>query len=213
MTFYGDFTLAKDEAFGDYHVHISQISNRHIRATVKTYEKTGLYIFLKLFRKNTDGEFTLWQKICFTQEEFEKLLGRGKLILQPPTVNRVTKKPRKPKRRSWKSRMTTIPAKPTRKTLTPTENMVEAMFERSPDYFKQFRKNFRFSLLREKPKLGVDFQSDMVLAFGLHSPTHDGFCNDLSHNHYHVLAQCFGESHKGQPKSCCCPVYIELTPY
>ena len=89
MTFYGDFTLAEDEAFGDYHVDISQKSNRHIRATVKTYEKTGVYIFVKLFKKKTDGEFTLWQKICFTQEEFEKLLGAGKLILKPPTFKKV----------------------------------------------------------------------------------------------------------------------------
>ena len=50
MTFYADFTLAKNEAFGDYHVDISQKSNRHIRATVKTYEKTGVYIFVKLFK-------------------------------------------------------------------------------------------------------------------------------------------------------------------
>ena len=75
------------------------------------------------------------------------------------------------------------------------------MFERSPDYFKQFRKKFRYFLFREKPKLAVDFSTDMVLAFGLHSPAHDGFCNALTDNHYHVLAQCFGESHKGQPKS------------
>ena len=39
---YGDFTLAKDEAFGDYHLDVSQKSNRHIRVTVKTYEKTGV---------------------------------------------------------------------------------------------------------------------------------------------------------------------------
>ena len=75
------------------------------------------------------------------------------------------------------------------------------MFERSQDLFKQFRKNFRFFLFREKPKLGVNFPTDMVMAFGLHSPAHDGFCNALTDNDYHVLAQCFGESQKGQTKS------------
>ena len=40
----------------------------------------------------------------------------------------------------------------------------------------------------------------MVLAFVLHSPAHDGVCNALTDNHYHVLAQCSRESHKGQPK-------------
>ena len=79
--------------------------------------------------------------------------------------------------------------------------MAEATFERSPDYFKQFLKHFRFFLFREKAKLGVDFQTDMVLAFGSHTPAHDGFCNALTNKHYHVLAQCFEESHKGQPKS------------
>ena len=75
------------------------------------------------------------------------------------------------------------------------------MFERSPDYFKQFCKNFRFFLFREKTKFGATFPTDLVMAFGLHSPAHDGFCNALTDNHYHVLAQCFGENQKGQPKS------------
>lgn len=79
--------------------------------------------------------------------------------------------------------------------------MVEAMFERSPDYFKQFRKNFRFFLYKEKPKVGVDFPVDVVISIGLHSPVHDGLCNALKDCHYHVLAECFGESYKGQPKS------------
>ena len=75
--------------------------------------------------------------------------------------------------------------------------MVEAMFERSPDYFEQLRKKVRFFLFREKPKLEVHFSTDMVLAFNLHSPAHDDFCNALTDNHYYVFAQCFGENHKG----------------
>ena len=75
------------------------------------------------------------------------------------------------------------------------------MFERSPDYFKQFRKNFRFFIFKEKPKAGVDFPLDVVISISLHSPVHDGLCNALPDNHYHVLAQCFGENYKGQPKS------------
>ena len=95
-------------------------------------------------------------------------MGAGKLILQPPTVKKVTKNSKNQKRLWWLKRTTTILARPTRKTLTLNENMVEAMLERSPENFKQFRKNFRFFFFREKPKLGVDFQTDMVLAFGLH---------------------------------------------
>ena len=97
MAFYGDFTLAKNEAFGVYHVDISQKSNRHIRGTVKTYEKNGVCIFVKRFKK-TDGENILWQKICSKPEQFEKFLGARKLILQPPTVRKVTKKPKKIKK-------------------------------------------------------------------------------------------------------------------
>ena len=74
------------------------------------------------------------------------------------------------------------------------------MFECFPGYFKHFRKSFRFFLSGE-PKHGIDFPIDMVIAFGLHSLAHDGPCNALTDNHYRVLATCFGESHKGQPKS------------
>ena len=76
----------------------------------------------------------------------------------------------------------------------PVHNMVETMFERSPDYFE---KSFVSFCLEKNPN-SIDFQNDMVLAFGLHSFTHDGLCNALTDNHYHVLAQGFGESHKGQ---------------
>lgn len=92
--------------------------------------------------------------------------------------------------------------------------MVEAMYERSPEYYKQFRKNFRFFIYKEKPKLGVDFPQNAVVSIGLHSPVHDLFCNALSENHYHVLAQCFSESYKGQPKSyllpCLYTTYAQL---
>ena len=66
--------------------------------------------------------------------------------------------------------------------------MVEAMFERSRDYFKQLRKNFRFFLYREKPKVGVNFPVDVVISIGLHSPVHDGLRNALKDCHYHVFA-------------------------
>ena len=46
----------------------------------------------------------------------------------------------------------------------------------------------------------MDFPSDVVVSFGLHSPEHDGFCNALPDNHYQVLARGFGENYKVQPK-------------
>ena len=100
MTYVGDLNLTKDEAFSDYYIDVSQKSTRHIPATVKNYEKTGVYIFVKLFNKKTHGEFILVQKINFTQEEFEKLIAAGKSILQPPGATKVTKKPKRKTKRT-----------------------------------------------------------------------------------------------------------------
>ena len=61
-TYDGDFTISKEEAFGIYHIDISQNSTRHFRATVENYEKNGDYIFVQLFKKKTNGEFTLVKK-------------------------------------------------------------------------------------------------------------------------------------------------------
>ena len=45
------FTAERDAEFGDAHFDVSKSEKRLIRATVKTYDKTGTYIFLKLFKK------------------------------------------------------------------------------------------------------------------------------------------------------------------
>ena len=45
------FTSTKDTEFGDCYFDISKTDKRLIRATLKTYEKTGTYVFLKLFKK------------------------------------------------------------------------------------------------------------------------------------------------------------------
>ena len=79
--------------------------------------------------------------------------------------------------------------------------MVEAMFKRSPCILKKFEKIFAsFCSEKKKPKLGIDFPNEMISSFGLHSLAQDRLCNALTDNHYHVLAQCFGGSHKDQPK-------------
>ena len=59
--------------------------------------------------------------------------------------------------------------------------MVEAMYERSPGYFKQFQKNFRFFITEEKPKSTFA----KVSAICMH--TDSLFCGVLPANHYHVL--------------------------
>ena len=39
------FTAEKDAEFGDAHFDVSKSEKRLIRATIKSYEKTGSYIF------------------------------------------------------------------------------------------------------------------------------------------------------------------------
>ena len=86
------------------------------------------------------------------------------------------------------------------------------MFERSTDYFRHFRKYLRV-FFKEKPKSDVDFSLVVVISIGLHSPVHGGPCNDLTDNHFHILAQCFGENFKGQPKSSFNHVHNQPTLY
>ena len=42
-------TATVDKEFGDWHFDISESSKRLVRATLKTYERTGTYVFLKFF--------------------------------------------------------------------------------------------------------------------------------------------------------------------
>ena len=58
--------------------------------------------------------------------------------------------------------------------------MVEAMYERSPHYFKQFQKQFKFQIVEEKPTLS----NTNVYAVCAHFDSE--FCG-LVTNHYHVL--------------------------
>ena len=74
--------------------------------------------------------------------------------------------------------------------------MMETMFERTPDYF-----NFLSFLFREKLKFGFGFTTDFLVFERWKVANDGGVYNTLTDNHYHVLAQCFGKSDKGQPKS------------
>ena len=75
--------------------------------------------------------------------------------------------------------------------------MVEAMHEQHPDYFKQHRKNFRYLVMENEPKLGRDFLSDSNYAFGIHSSTSDYLCGFEKQRHYHVLYECETDKRKG----------------
>ena len=58
--------------------------------------------------------------------------------------------------------------------------MFEAMYERSPKYFKQFQKHFKFQIVEEKPA----FSRKNVYSVCVHFDSE--FCS-LVTNHYHVL--------------------------
>ena len=58
--------------------------------------------------------------------------------------------------------------------------MVEAMFERSPNYLKQFQKQFKFLILEEKPSFSIGNFYSVCAHFD------SEFCN-LVNSHYHVL--------------------------
>ena len=73
------FTAYKDAEFGNAHFDVSRKEKRLIRATVKTYEKTGTYFFLKLFKK-TKNEFEFQQRLTLTLGEFEKLTKKSPQI-------------------------------------------------------------------------------------------------------------------------------------
>ena len=64
------FTADEDAEFGDAHFDVSGYEKRLIRATVKTYEKTGTYIFLKLFKK-ADNEYEFQQRLTVTLENLK----------------------------------------------------------------------------------------------------------------------------------------------
>ena len=57
------FSGTKDSEFGDSYYDISKTEKRLIRATLKTHEKTGTYVFLKLFKKVDDDDYEFQQRL------------------------------------------------------------------------------------------------------------------------------------------------------
>lgn len=79
-------TPNQDYQFGDEVFEISQSSKRWVRASVKVYDSTGKYIFLKLFKAGDDGKFVRHQYVTLSAEEFEELIKRADDIRGlPPT--------------------------------------------------------------------------------------------------------------------------------
>ena len=58
-------TAEKDAEFRDAHFDVSKSGKRLVRATIKSYEKTGSYVFLKLFKK-AEHDYEFQKRITLT---------------------------------------------------------------------------------------------------------------------------------------------------
>lgn len=67
-----NFTAEKDAKFDNF-LDISKSEKRLVRVTAKNYDKTGTYYFLKLFKKNDEGDFVIHQRLTLTSTELEQL--------------------------------------------------------------------------------------------------------------------------------------------
>ena len=70
------FTASKDKDYGDCYFDMSKTDKRLIRATLKTYENTGTYVFLNIFKRK-DNEYEFEQRISLTAEEFDKIMKKN----------------------------------------------------------------------------------------------------------------------------------------
>ena len=78
------FTSSIDKDFGDKFIDISNTERRFLRVTTKTYESTGTYFFLKLFKNGADGEFYIDQLVTLTVSEFQELINNVENINMGP---------------------------------------------------------------------------------------------------------------------------------
>ena len=63
--------LEKDTDFYDDFQDISLGEKRIVRVGTKTFDKTGTYITLKLFKMNENGVFKCYQAFTFMTREFD----------------------------------------------------------------------------------------------------------------------------------------------
>ena len=75
------YTSTKDTEFGDCYFVISKTDKRLIGATLKTFQRTGTYVFLKLFEKTAE-EYEFQQRISLTLQEFVNSLNTAENILE-----------------------------------------------------------------------------------------------------------------------------------
>ena len=69
--------MQKDAEYNDSHFDFNTSEKRTVRVAVKSYDKTGSYVSLKLFkRENSSSEYTFAQRITLSADEFQKLIEK-----------------------------------------------------------------------------------------------------------------------------------------
>ena len=68
-------TLKKDIEFCDQFIVISETAKRIARFSIKTYETSGTYVAIKLFRRNnqSDDDYKFSQSVNLSLSEFDRL--------------------------------------------------------------------------------------------------------------------------------------------
>ena len=66
-------SLENDTDFYDDFQEISSGEKRIVRVGTNTFDKTGTYITVKLYKKNEDGVFKCYQAVTLTTKEFDCL--------------------------------------------------------------------------------------------------------------------------------------------
>ena len=67
------YTLESDTNFFDDFRDISSGEKRIVRVGTKTFEKTGTYITLKLYKKTDEEVFKMYQAVTLTTKEIDSL--------------------------------------------------------------------------------------------------------------------------------------------
>ena len=129
-------SLDLDADYCDSHFELSSGEKRHVRISTKTYEQSGTYISLKLFkRENGESQFTFSQRITLSLDEFNKLTSEWDSMLKSLNLQEAplnvpdAKKPRRATSSSSSPSSSTIstfkPAtkKRVKETLTAVVNM------------------------------------------------------------------------------------------
>ena len=79
--------IEKDCAYSDYSLSICESEKQTVRAYVKTYDNTGTYVFLTLYKRNEVGDMSFSQRISLSLSEFQKLSSKIEKVKQLVSKN------------------------------------------------------------------------------------------------------------------------------